>query len=154
MFLRGWACENGLFCGSLKRCQKFCMDPKDSSYVMLTGYQIFKGNPKKEFKEFFQFDFEEYDGGITWVSSENIACTESGYSIEMIVGFLRETVYTIDIDRDGNVSSSPKIKGCLQLYDMESHKLKKVGDHCNEVYSSFPRDEFYRFVHNRTSVQD
>ena len=149
-----WACENGLFCGSLKRCQKFCMDPKDSSYVMLTGYQIFKGNPRKEFKEIFQFDFEEYDGGITWVSSENIACTESGYSIEMIVGFLREKVYTIDIDQDGNVSSSPQIKGCLQLYDMESHKLKKVGDHCNEVYSSFPRDEFYRFVHNRTSIQD
>ena len=130
------------------------MDPKDSSYVMLTGYQIFKGNPRKEFKEIFQFDFEEYDGGITWVSSENIACRESGYSIEMIVGVLRKKVYTIDIDRDGNVSSSPKIKGCLQLYDMESHKLKKVGDHCNEVYSSFPRDEFYRFVHNRTSMRD
>ena len=149
-----WACENGIFCGSLKRCQKFCMDQKDSSYVMLTGYQIFKGNPRTDFKEIVQFEFEEYDDGINWASAENITCTENGFSIEMLVGFERKKVYIIDFDRNGNVSLSPQINGCLQLYDMESHRLKKLGDHCNDVNFSFPRDEFYRFGHNRTSIRD
>lgn len=144
------ACENGQFCGLLKRCQKFCMDLKDSSYVMLTKYQIFMGNPRKNFKETFQFEFEDYGGARIIGRTENITCTENGFSIEFFVK--KNEVYTIDIDRSGNVSSSQEIKGCLLLYDMESHELKKYGKRCNEKHhiNTFPRGEFYRFEYEKS----
>ena len=149
----GSACKKGQFCGSLKRCQKFCMDPKDSSYVMLTEYQIFKGNPRKEFKEIFQFEFREYDDGVTLGRAENITCTENGFSIEMFVDkYKKNYAFIIDIDRNGTVSFPQKNKACFQLYDIRSQELKKYGEGCNEkrYMSPFPRGELYRFETERT----
>ena len=148
-----WTCKKGQFCGSLKRCQKFCMDSKDSSYVMLTGYQIFKGNPRMDFKEIFQFEFEEYDDGIISGRAENITCTENGFSIEMFLDVPQGgKVYTIDIDRNDKASFSQKNKGCFLLYDMKSQELKKYGEWCNEkkYIPHFPRSENYRFETERS----